>query len=95
MSNRMFGVGHVLAQWESEYSADSREHEEAIVRDNRARLFVDKLVQRIQKLMRRSMVFRMKGLEKMVSIKPLRDSIRLTSISRIEFVDANATRLPN
>ena len=59
--------------------ADSREHEEAIVRDNRARLFVDKLVQRIQKLMRRSMVFRMKGLEKMVSIKPLRDSIRLTT----------------
>ena len=70
-----------LAQWESEYSADNRIREEAVMRDIEARLFVEKLVQRIQKLMRRSMIFRMKGLEEMVNIKTLRDSINWDNIN--------------
>ena len=70
-----------LAQWESEYSADNRIREEAVMRDIEARLFVEQLVQRIQKLMRRSMIFRMKGLEEMVNIKTLRDSINWDNIN--------------
>ena len=74
---------NVLAQWESEYNADNREHEEAIMRDTEARLFVEEIVQRILWLTRRAMVFRRNGLDDMVNIKPLMESIDLEIFHRL------------